>query len=599
MTTRLSHKTLSQDIQRFSSLDIEKSIAKYAIETINPAYAYADLDLFAKNPNEAIMSILRNNKTPICFDIFNFLFENLIDKNKKIEFGMVFTPKYIADFICKETFSKFDNLSNIKILDPCCGCGIFLISAIEQIKKQTNKTIKEIIKNQIYGLDIDKDNTKRVALLLKIMGLLHNESIEDSDINIKCCDSLATDWALMFDTHFDCIVGNPPYVNPHSLSKEQSLFLKQNFQTTSNGVFNIFYAFIELGVKFIKQGGFLSYIVPNNFFTISAAKPLRDFIEPYLYELIDFKDNMVFRPIRTYSAIITLSLNKNNHIKYADIKKTDNIQTHLNNISYMVLDKKDIFAHKWRFLDSKTEENVKKIESQFFTLKPFINTGIATLKDEIYRVDFDGEVFFKDFNGKKYLLDSDLIKPIYKIPELKNSKENGYFIFPYTIKNNVTTIIDENIMKTKFSDTYQYLLARKNELDTRDKGKPNAVSWYAYGRTQGLNKYGKKLLFSTFGAKPNFMLINDKTALFCNGYAVFENDSIELEVLEKILNSHIMQYYIQHTSYQIEGGYYCYQKKYLEKFGIPYFNSKEKSFLLQANQQEIDKFLGKKYGVDL
>lgn len=599
MTTRLSHKTLSQDIQRFSSLDIEKSIAKYAIETINPAYAYADLDLFAKNPNEAIMSILRNNKTPICFDIFNFLFENLIDKNKKIEFGMVFTPKYIADFICKETFNKFDNLSNIKILDPCCGCGIFLISAIEQIKKQTNKTIKEIIKNQIYGLDIDKDNTKRVALLLKIMGLLHNESIEDSDINIKCCDSLATDWALMFDTHFDCIVGNPPYVNPHSLSKEQSLFLKQNFQTTSNGVFNIFYAFIELGVKFLKQGGFLSYIVPNNFFTISAAKPLRDFIEPYLCELIDFKDNMVFRPIRTYSAIITLSLNKNNHIKYADIEKTGNIQTHLNNISYMVLDKKDIFAHKWRFLDSKTEENVKKIESQFFTLKPFINTGIATLKDEIYRVDFDGEVFFKDFNGKKYLLDSDLIKPIYKIPELKNSKENGYFIFPYTIKNNVTTIIDENIMKTKFSNTYQYLLARKNELDTRDKGKPNAVSWYAYGRTQGLNKYGKKLLFSTFGAKPNFMLINDKTALFCNGYAVFENDSIELEVLEKILNSHIMQYYIQHTSYQIEGGYYCYQKKYLEKFGIPYFNSKEKSFLLQANQQEIDKFLGKKYGVDL
>ena len=599
MTTRLSHKTLSQDIQRFSSLDIEKSIAKYAIETIKPTYTYADLDLFAKNPNEAIMSILRNNKTPICFDIFNFLFENLIDKNKKIEFGMVFTPKYIADFICKETFSKFDNLNNIKILDPCCGCGIFLISAIEQIKKQTNKTIKEIIKNQIYGLDIDKDNTKRVALLLKIMGLLHNENIEDSDINIKCCDSLATDWTLMSDTHFDCVVGNPPYVNPHSLSKEQSLFLKQNFQTTSNGVFNIFYAFIELGVKFLKQGGFLSYIVPNNFFTISAAKPLRDFIEPYLCELIDFKDNMVFRPIRTYSAIITLSLNKRNHIKYANIEKIDNIQTHLNNISYMTLDKKDIFAHKWRFLDSKTEENVKKIESQFFALKPFINTGVATLKDEIYRVDFDGEVFSKDFNGKKYLLDSDLIKPIYKIPELKNSKENGYFIFPYTIKNNIATIIDENTMKTKFSDTYQYLLARKNELDTRDKGKPNAVSWYAYGRTQGLNKYGKKLLFSTFGAKPNFMLINDKTALFCNGYAVFENDSIELEVLEKILNSHIMQYYIQHTSYQIEGGYYCYQKKYLEKFGIPYFDSKEKGFLLQANQQEIDKFLGEKYGVDL
>ncbi|GAA7969976.1 hypothetical protein BTM119_06690 [Helicobacter pylori] len=241
------------------------------------------------------------------------------------------------------------------------------------------------------------------------------------------------------------------------------------------------------------------------------------------------------------------------------------------------------------------ESNIKKIENQFFVLKPFINTGIATLRDEVYCVDFDGKFFFKNVNGKKYIIDSDLIKPIYKIPKFKNSKQSGYFIFPYTIKNNIATIIDERTMQREFSNTYEYLLARKNELDLRDKGRANPVSWYAYGRTQGLNKSGKKLLFSTFGAKPNFIFIDNKTALFCNGYAIVENDSIELEILQKVLNSCIVQYYIQHTSYQIDGGYFCYQKKYIEKFGIPYFDFKEKEFLLKASPKEIDTFLIDKY----
>lgn len=143
------------------------------------------------------------------------------------------------------------------------------------------------------------------------------------------------------------------------------------------------------------------------------------------------------------------------------------------------------------------------------------------------------------------------------------------------------------------------LLARKKELDSRDKGKKNVVAWYAYGRTQGLNRYGEKLLFGTFSSKPNFTLIQDKEALFCNGYAIFENPIMEIEVLQKIFNSFIMDYYIKHTSYQIEGGYFCYQKKYIEKFSIPFLDSSEKEFLLKSNNKEIDDFLISKYGLVL
>lgn len=96
MTTKLSCKGLSQSIQRFHIDDIEKSIVKYTIETINPNHT--DLSLFASNHNEDIVNILRDNKTPICFDVFNALFENLLDQERKTKFWYDFYSKIYCRF---------------------------------------------------------------------------------------------------------------------------------------------------------------------------------------------------------------------------------------------------------------------------------------------------------------------------------------------------------------------------------------------------------------------------------------------------------------------------------------------------------------------
>ena len=58
-----------------------------------------------------------------------------------------------------------------------------------------------------------------------------------------------------------------------------------------------------------------------------------------------------------------------------------------------------------------------------------------------------------------------------------------------------------------------------------------------------------------------------------------------------------MKYYISNTSYAIEGGYYCYQKKYIEKFSIPEFNDKELEILNSDNKIEINEMLFDKYDI--
>ncbi len=89
--------------------------------------------------------------------------------------------------------------------------------------------------------------------------------------------------------------------------------------------------------------------------------------------------------------------------------------------------------------------------------------------------------------------------------------------------------------------------------------------------------------------------MEDETALFCNGYGVFENDYLSLDELMAVLNSKVMQYYVSNTSYSIEGGYFCYQKKYIENFSIPQFNDREKEILKCGNCEVIDQLLIDKY----
>lgn len=60
-----------------------------------------------------------------------------------------------------------------------------------------------------------------------------------------------------------------------------------------------------------------------------------------------------------------------------------------------------------------------------------------------------------------------------------------------------------------------------------------------------------------------------------------------------------MHYYVSKTSYPIEGGYYCYQKKYIECFSVPNFTKEEIKYLSLLENDEFDKFLVSKYGLSI
>lgn len=594
----------------YSKPEIEASLVEYILSKIKYSKVElidSDFKKFISTSNKEIVNIFEINSFPVDIESIIDFFEALLEQENITENGIVFTPMYIADYICENALKNLTTYDkNIKILDPGCGCGIFLVAAINCIRNKFDVVIDDIIKNNIYGFDLDENNIRRCKIVLRIYGFINSCEIGDIQFNIKQEDSLKIDWTSYWKVeNFDFIIGNPPYVNTHDMSKETAVFLKNNFVTTQKGVYNIFYAFIEHGLKFIGEEGLLSYIVPNNFLTIKSAEKLRDVLQKgkYIEKIIDFGENMVFKPIMTYNCIIVLSKKDYNRFVYNVMEKVESVENELKKLTFETMNINRLDKEGWKLVDHETFKNLSKIETQFKPIKEFIRTGIATLKDDAYLVEKGINGFYKMFNGEKYIIERDLVKKIYKIPDLKldDSFERicKYIIFPYKKGRNGFEIIPEDELIKNYPLAYKYLIAIKSILDSRDKGKPNKVSWYAYGRTQGLNKYGKKIVFPTFANYPKFMRLNDEYALFCNGYAVFENDYFDLDILVKILNSTIMNYYIQNTSYTIEGGYYCYQKKYIENFSIPLFSDEEIDFIRENTQDKVNEFLIKQYNLSI
>jgi hypothetical protein len=282
--------------------------------------------------------------------------------------GVYYTPQYIVDYIVENTVGKLTEnktpieVAEIKIVDPACGSGSFLLGAYQYLlnwhkdyynkntsKKNTltpegNLTTnekKKILLNNIYGVDIDTNAVEvtKLSLLLKCMEgetqasianqkTMFNERVLPTlENNIKSGNSLIdTDyydnqidfgeerkikpfsWQKAFPTifnngGFDVVIGNPPYVDYRSFSSNIQEYLKYKFNSTkTKEKYSLYIPFIELGSVLLNKDGHLGFIVPNTFLSTNMGYELRKFLikNTSISEITDVSKLKVFGNVGTY-----------------------------------------------------------------------------------------------------------------------------------------------------------------------------------------------------------------------------------------------------------------------------------------------------------
>ena len=607
-------------ISHFRIEDIEKSLIQFFVLKNSIRVKKNKLISAALNDNNTktikINKLLNDSINKFTLNDLESAFELLIPvKDRKIN-GAFFTPSFITNFISSELIKSEKQI----ICDPSCGCGAFLVSAIKIFKTKFNKQIIPTIENFIFGADVLDYSIRRCKIILTLFALLNNEDKEEISFNIFKQDSLNVDWKARFPHvmqkgGFDIIIGNPPYVKyqdlPYKIRKE----LYHNWSTLKTGTYNLYFAFFELGISLLNAKGKLGYITPNNYFTSLAGVHLREFLHhnQYIDKIIDFNHLKVFEA-QTYTCITFLSKTKKDFFLFERIEDRKKMEK-LPKLKFSKIKYSKIDNRKWRLLREIDQENIKKIETIGIPLGALVNirVGIATCKDNIYFIDAHSSkngYFIKEFNGKKFLIEKSITRPIDKISDFNTQqdldKNTRRIIFPYVVKNGKAFLIKKNELKEKYPNCFEYFMEVKEILNQRDKGKVNYEEWYAYARSQGLASWGEKILTPTFSRQPRFLHEKKLNALFCNGYGIFikNNDflfnNFSLEVLLKIVNSKIMEYYINQTSVSIEGGYPCYQKNFIERFALPNFEEQEMYYLKHENKKdEIEEFLIKKYDIKI
>ncbi|HSV87226.1 MAG TPA: TaqI-like C-terminal specificity domain-containing protein [Bacteroidales bacterium] len=262
--------------------------------------------------------------------------------------GVYYTPQYVVDYIVQNTVGKLlenktpKEVSKIKIVDPACGSGSFLIGAYQYLldwhknfysdngkpskgKKDnpltpegnlTTAEKKRILLNNIFGVDIDVNAVEvtKLSLLLKCMEgeteasiasqlrLFNERVLPTLDENIKSGNSLVdTDfydsqldfgeekkikpfnWQKAFPEvfkqgGFDAVIGNPPYVLGRETFDDSVKSYIANKYQSYGGKYDLYVFFCEKALKLLTDKGRFSFIIPNTILVNENATKIRELI---------------------------------------------------------------------------------------------------------------------------------------------------------------------------------------------------------------------------------------------------------------------------------------------------------------------------------
>lgn len=557
--------------------------------------------------------------------------------------GVVYTPDYIARFIVDQTLGAHareifdgllsvhakkgasaddeqlawksakdekifwhfyrDRIASLRIVDPACGSGVFLVMAFDWLKAELTRCNlrlfdlgearlgdpdSEILTHNLFGVDVNEESVEIAKLSLWIKTARHGKVLDSLDDNIRVGDSLIEDSSFAYRAHgfvwkeafsdifaeggFDVVLGNPPYVRMELL-KALKPYLAKRFEVVSDRA-DLYAYFFERGVKLLKPGGRLGYISSSSFFKTGSGEPLRNFLrrKATLETIVDFGDHQIFEGVTTYPAILVMQAGappKDHKLRFWTI---DDLPT-------------DNFAEAFRekaqpYPQSALGSGSWELESPALrALRDKIKTGRKTL-EQLYGSPVYGiktglnEAFVIDTPTKDKLCAEDprsaeLLKPFLEGKDLKRWRAEPRGLWIIYIPKNRIKIDDYPAIRDWLMPFKEALEKRATKQEWYELQQGEVASSYSFERKKICYpeiSQGAKFSFAPSGHLPN------KTV-----FSLFTSDAFLLAVL----NSSTTWYYFGLVCTALRGGVWrlLLQSIYVETLPIPDATPEQKAEL--------------------
>ncbi len=220
---------------------------------------------------------------------FGDIYESLLrDLQSAGNYGEFYTPRAVTEIMTEIINPRLGE----KVLDPACGTGGFLTSAIENIRKQDVHSVEDLktLEETIRGQEL-----KPLPFMLCVTNLI----LHDIEIpNIINGDSLNREYTSIVEKdRVDVILANPPF--GASVSDGVETNYPAQFRTTESADL-----FLLLMIRYLRDGGRAAIVLPDGSLTGDGVKQRirQEFLEQCNVHTIVRLPNSVFQP---YASVAT------------------------------------------------------------------------------------------------------------------------------------------------------------------------------------------------------------------------------------------------------------------------------------------------------
>lgn len=278
----------------------------------------------------------------IPLEFISSIYEEFV--SKKSGTGVHYTPEHIVDFILDGVLPWEGEEWNLKILDPACGSGIFLVKAFQRLiyrweetheRKITPNDLKSLLENNLFGVDIDKEAVRVASFSLYLMMLDNIEPLEywENEVRFPRLRGEKLIYADFFQENiegfsssknantYDLVVGNAPW-GKNTITKPALLWKdkKENKNKWVVSYGNIGPLFLPKAASLTKVGGKVSMMQPAFTLILSqvgTAQKFRNhlFSDFQVEEIVNLSTLRfgLFKNAISPSCIITIRVTAPNH----------------------------------------------------------------------------------------------------------------------------------------------------------------------------------------------------------------------------------------------------------------------------------------------
>ncbi len=554
--------------------------------------------------------------------------------------GVFYTPQVIVKDIVENTVGELikgkkpKDVDQIKVIDIACGSGSFILGAYkylldyyltEYLKNETKyaKTgaiyqgkdgkwrlsiseKKRILKNNIYGVDIDflAVEVSKLTLLLQVLEdqnkdvveqqqtLFHERVLPDLSDNIKNGNTVIETDYITTDTDydelkkikpfnyydefpevfkdnsaFDIIITNPPYVRKELISKNEKDYFKEHYEVY-DGNADYYVYFYERAFSILKDGGYLGLICSNKFTRTKYGTNLRKFLLNYSFNSYDdYTGKKIFKDATVDPSVLVFnkSYKKNNKI--------------LVNKDF-TLHQDDLNEDSWGFypahvlsLRDKLVDNGNKVKD----IDLEINSGIKTGYNKAFVIDekTKDKLISEDINSEN------IIKPFLRGRDIKPNKidfKGTYLLYiPWGFKINDYPAIKE------------YLKEHKQKLSNRGEVKKGRYKWYSLSRyaSNYVDNFDKEKLIYPNMAPSLFTAFDDKGFYTNQKCFIITSDTINLKFIYSLFSSKVLNFVFKLMGSPLGTGGYDINKYFVEELPIV-FNDELEEQIVELTDKSIE-----------